>query len=330
MELQDLPSYVTKILHWKFISKLLRKSKRIVLPGFDGIPLYDVFGFFIKGLYQGYITTRAAAISFNFFLALFPTIIVLFTIIPIIPLANFQGALLGIIRDLIPHAAYEPVRETVEDIVIRQHSGLMSLGFILALYFSTSGFSSLMDAFNNTVHTIETRSWIKQRLVSLLLVLIFTLLIIIAIGLISFGNILLSLILPQTMESTNFYSILLLILKWSIILEALFLAISFIYYLAPARRGHFKFISAGGSLATILFIVTTLGFDFYVNNFSRYNVLYGSIGTLMIVLMWIYFNAFSLLAGFELNASILNARKKKEQLISQKSSGTSGSVPPGK
>ncbi len=281
------------------------------MPGFDGMPLYDVTVFFVKGMSKGYITTRASAISFNFFLAIFPSLIFFFTIIPFIPISNFQRSLLDIIRDFIPDEAYAAVQTTVEDIVIRPHGGLLSVGFLLSLYFSTNGINSLMVAFNNTYHTIETRSVIKQRLVSIFLVIIFTFLLITAIGMITFGTWLLAILLPlEILKSRLIFSVI-LILKWVIILAMLFFAISFIYYFVPAKRRHFRFISAGSSLATFLIIATTLGFNFYVDNFSKYNALYGSIGTLLIILLWIYLNSLSLLIGFELNASIYTVKKGK-------------------
>jgi|SRR5271157_502409 len=299
-----------KILSWKLVTFLIRLSKKIIIPGFDGMPLYDVTVFFIKGLSKGYITSRASAISFNFFTAIFPLMIFVFTLIPFIPISNFQQSLLDLIRDFLPDEAYTTVQATIEDIVTRPHGGLLSLGFILSLYFGTNGINSLMVAFNNTFHTIETRSAIKQQIVSAFLVVIITFLLILSIGMITFGTWFLTILLPVELTRSPVFFTAILFLKWLIILATLFFAISFIYYFVPAKRRHFRFISAGSSLATFLVIATTLGFNFYVDNFSRYNVLYGSIGTLLIILLWIWFNSLSLLIGFELNASIYNAKKK--------------------
>jgi membrane protein len=300
-----------KIMRWKPVAFLIRLSKKVVLPGFDGMPLYDVTVFFVKGLYEGYITSRASAISFNFFLAIFPMLIFFFTIIPFIPISNFQQSLLDLIRDLLPDTAFATVQTTVEDIVTRPRGGLLSLGFVLSLYFATNGIDSLMEAFNNTFHTHETRSAIKQRLIAIMLLIIITILLIISIGLITFGTWLLSVVLPEKILESNLYFTVIVVSKWLVTIAMLFFAISFIFYLAPAKRREFRFISAGSSLSTILIIVTTLGFNFYVDNFAKYNVLYGSIGTLLVVLLWIYFNSFSLLIGFELNASIFNVKKER-------------------
>ena len=302
-----------KILRWKPVAFLIGLSKKIVLPGFDGIPLYDVTVFFVKGLTEGYITSRASAISFNFFLAVFPSLIFFFTIIPFIPITNFQQSLLDLIRDFLPDTAFATVQTTVEDIITRPRGGLLSVGFVLSLYFATNGINSLMEAFDNTYHTIETRSAIKQRVVAIFLVAIITILLIISIGLITFGTWLLSIILPAHILESNLYFSVIVVSKWLITFAMLFFAISFIYYFAPAKKRHFRFISAGSTLATLLIISTTLGFNFYVNNFSRYNVLYGSIGTLLIVLLWIYFISFSLLIGFELNASIFHIKRGREK-----------------
>ena len=302
------------IFQWKIITSIIRLSKKLVLPGFDGLPLYNVAGFFIKGLYEGYITSRASAISFSFFLAIFPSLIFFFTIIPFIPIENFQITLLDLIHDFMPKSAYETVKETVEDIVTRPRGGLLSIGFILALYFSTNGINNMMEAFNNTYHTIETRSSFRQWLISALLVFILTVLLILSIGLMTLGPVILSIFIPVKILESSFYSILIWLLTWLLSISAFFFAISFLYYLAPARRRDFRFISAGSSLATLLVILTTAGFNFYVDNFAKYNILYGSIGTLMVVLLWIYFNAISLLIGFELNASIYKA-KREEKLV---------------
>jgi len=297
-----------KLLRWKPVALVINASKRVVLPGFDGIPLYNVAAFFFKGLSEGYITSRAAGISFSVFLAIFPFLIFLFSIIPFIPISNFQQSLLDLIQEFMPEMAYETVKETIVDIVTRPRSSLLIINLLLTLYFSTNGVNSLIEAFNNTYHDIEWRSTVKQYMISLLIVIILSILLILSLGLIGFGSDLLRIILPDVISESGFFLYLLQGLRWMIILTLLLMAISFLYYLAPARHSRFRFISAGSMLATLLVLVTTLGFNFYVDHFSQYNVLYGSLGTLMIVLFWIYINAISLLIGFELNASIKNAR----------------------
>ena len=183
--------------------------------------------------------------------------------------------------------------------------------FILAVIFATNGFDSIIEAFNNTYHTIESRSWIKQKLISSLLFFIISFILIISILLLTTSSLFLDFLVEKKILTSIINVYLLIIGKWIILIAMFFFTISFIYYLGPAKSIKFRFISAGSSLATFLTLIATIGFNFYVQNFSSYNALYGSIGTLLIVLIWIYFNAIILLIGFELNASIHVAGKDK-------------------
>lgn len=301
----------------KPIQKILDFSKKVVIPGFDGIPLYYVAAFFFKGISKGYLTTRAAAIAFSFFLAIFPIILVFFTLIPFIPINNFQEALMAFINNIVPNSAESTINSTLIDIIERPRGGLLSLTFFLALFFATNGFSSIVDAFNNTYHPMETKTWFKQRLIALVMFSINSLIVIIAIVLLTSGSSFFEYLLEKHILNnwTTFY--LLEGVKWVILTSMFFFSISFIYYLAPAKKNKFRFISAGSSLATFLSIIASVGFNFYVQNFSSYNALYGSIGTLLIILMWIYFNAIILLIGFELNASIQQAKNDSKIYFSK-------------
>lgn len=298
----------------RMLSDRFNGIKHLVLPGFDGIALYEVAVFFWHGLMNGSVNLRASAFSFNFFLSLFPTIIFVFTLIPYIPVPHFQDALLLLIRDLMPDQVYHTVEATLLDIVNRPRGGLLSLGFFLALFFSTSGMDSLIDAFNQTVHEIETRSFLKQKFISVILVLIVSIITGIAIVLITLGPHFLNFLAQQGILKSIITVYLISALRWLIIAFMLLFAYSFLYYLAPAGENKFRFMSAGSMLSTLLTLAASIAFNYYVNNFSRFNTLYGSIGTLMIIMIWINFNALAVIIGFELNASILGARKKIDGL----------------
>ncbi len=313
-----------KSIFIKSLSDGLNRVKHVVLPGFDGIPLYEVAVFFWHGLTNGSINLRASAFSFNFFLSLFPSLIFVFTLIPYIPVPHFQDALLLLIRDLMPDQVYHAVEATLLDIVNRPRGGLLSLGFFLALYFSTSGMDSLIDAFNQTVHEIETRSFLKQRLISVILVLIVSIIAGIAIVLITLGPHVLNFLTEQGILKSTVTVYLVSALRWLIIVFMLLFAFSFLYYLAPAGENKFRFMSAGSMLSTLLTVAMSVAFNYYVNNFSRYNSLYGSIGTLMIIMLWLNFNALAVIIGFELNASILGARKKINGLCNGKGKSKTG------
>ena len=160
------------ILELKLVAAVLELSKKIVLPGFDKLPLYDVAGFFIQGLQKSSITTRASSMAFHFFLALFPAIIFFFTLIPYIPIENFQDQLMELLGSVLPANVYDASRETIQDILSDKRGGLLSIGFLSMLYFSTNGINAMIHNFNQTFHTLESRNFVKQRLVSIFLLLI--------------------------------------------------------------------------------------------------------------------------------------------------------------
>ena len=301
---------VKKALFSAPIKSLTNYSKRVALPGFEGMPIYNVADFFFTGIQRGSIVTRAQSLAFSFFLAIFPATIFLFSLIPYVPIQNFQDQLLLLIRNLLPHNAYESTRETIEDIIRHQRGGLLSLGFAFALYFTTNGFMALMRGFNSSYHEQEKRSPWKRRIVAVVLTMILSVLLIVATVLIIFSEVTFKYLVKKAILKSKTQVVLILLGKWIVVFALFFFAISFLYYYAPAVRKKWKFISAGSTFATILTIILSIGFAFFVNNFGQYNKVYGSIGTLIVILLWIYFNSLILLLGFELNASIDRAKNK--------------------
>ncbi len=301
-------NFTNFLLSNKLISYLIAKSKAISLPGFDGISIFVVSKYFLEALVNGSLNMRASSLAFNFFLALFPSIIFLFTLIPYIPIDNFQDNLFELMQILLPENAFKATEETIQDILDNPKGGLLSFGFIAALYFSTNGFSSMIDSFNKTFHSIEERSILQNRLISLIMVIISTLLISIAIGLIIFSNWVI-----KSLELGNLTTVLIQGLEFIILFTLCLFSISFHYYLGPRKRENFKFISPGSLMATTLTILASLLFTFYVNNFANYNKLYGSIGTLIVIMLWILIVSFILLLGFDLNTSINQAQKSRSK-----------------
>jgi membrane protein len=308
-----------KFLKWIPVVTFLKLTKRITLPGFEGIPIYNAADFFIRGLQKGSLQTRASALSFDFFLAIFPAAIFIFTLIAYIPVEGFQDQLMILFSDLLPKDAYEATRSTLEDIIKQQRSGLLSIGFIVALYFSTNGVHAMMDAFNKTYHTVETRPPLIQRAYSIMITLILSVITFIAILLIIFGEKTLSFFESRGFIKEAFTYYLLISSQWIVIIALIFFAISFLYYFGPSRKTRYRFFSVGSTIATLLIIITSLGFSFFIDNFSQYNKLYGSIGALIIILLWIRFNSMILLIGFELNASIHNAKHSTEENLNNPS-----------
>jgi membrane protein len=291
---------------------IVERAKKVSLPFFDGVPLYDVALFFWRSIVDGSITTRASAIAFSFFIAFFPFVIFLFTLIPYIPINNFQNELFLLIQQVVPESTFSTIEDTLTIILKQPRGDLLSFGFLMALIFSTNGLASMMSAFDATIHSIYRRSWLSQRLAAIVLLFILSVLLTVAIALLTGGQALINYLDTQNLLRDSFTFYLLTFGKWIITLALFFFAYSFLYYMAPAKKTKWRFISAGGTLATILSLITIAGFTYYINNFSTYNILYGSIGTLLIILLLMYVMSLILLVGFELNASIHQAHNSKE------------------
>jgi len=291
------------------------KIRQLVLPGFGGIPINHVIAFVVKGFTKGVLVTRASSIAFNLLMALLPASIFLFTLIPFIPIPNFQSEVIKLFENILPSNAFNFLEATIIDIVTHKSAGLLLIMFFATLLFSTNGIHAVINAFVVSAHSFKTRSWVNQRKISIILLLIVVFMISIAGFMVIFGKIAVNRLVEIHLIERNLVIYLLIFLKWILIILLLFLAISFLYYLAPAKRTDFRFFSPGSTLATLLFILTSLGFSAFVNTYGQYNRLYGSLGTLMVFQIWLYLNSIAILIGFELNVSILAARLEKEEII---------------
>lgn len=280
----------------------------IIIPGFEGVPLYDVLVYFIRGFTKVNLVDRAAAVAFNVFLALFPMILFLFTLIPYLPLQGVTTNLLEALQEILPPGTYESVANTIKEIMSIEHGGLMSIGLLLAFYFSTSAVSSFFRGFNMGDKEFGQVSFIKEQLYSILVMIMFVALLLLSIVLMTMGQRLLSVFFVKIHFYNDFVIFLINLLRWLIAIFALIVAMSLLYHFGDPRSKKFKLFTPGTLLFTGLFIVGTLLFNFYISNISTYNVLYGSIGGLIIFVMWIYFNCILILVGYELNKSIAKAR----------------------
>ncbi len=292
------------------VQSFIAYTKKIALPGFDNMPIFNVADFFFTGIQRGGIVARAQALAFSFFLAIFPATIFLFSLIPYIPIHNFQEQLLDMIQGILPSSAFNSARNTLEDIIKIPRSGLLSIGFLAALYFTTNAFMSMMRGFNSSYHVAETRSPYKQRMVAIILTLILSTLVLVSTIIIIFSESATRYLVAHSILKTKTQIALLFLGKWTVVLALFFTGISFLYYYAPSQKKRWRFISAGSTLATLFAILMSVGFAYFVNHFGRYNKIYGSIGTLIVIMLWIYFNSLILILGFELNASIENAKKQ--------------------
>lgn len=293
------------LFRFKFYRTFIEWTKFIILPGFSPLPLYTVALFFFQEIQKDSLVNKASSLAYNFMMALFPSIIFLFTLIPYIPINNFQNQLMALIALLLPENAYLAFESTLEDIVKNQNGKLLSIGFILALFFATNGINTLMQAFNKSSLIVETRTWLKQRYVALNLTLLTAFSIILGVSVMVIGEFIINFVRNELHLSDGvFWIYLIMISRWLIIIIVYFVTTSLLYRYGPANSKKWKFFSAGSWFATILAVLTSLAFSFYINNFGAYNKLYGSIGTLLVVMIWLYLNSLILLIGFELNASL--------------------------
>ncbi len=293
------------LLNLKWIRAVIRWSKSVVLPGFKGFRLYDVMAVFFKNVQKAQINDRAGSISFFFLLALPPTCIFLFTLLPYIPLENLENTIYLFVRDITPNEkTYTLLHGIIYDFLHTQRTGLLSFSFLLAIFYSSTAVTGILRSFNRDHPGFTRRNMVKQRWMGIKLNCILILLLVMAVILMVaqsafFNNLLISFHFSH--DLTRFF---IKMVRWLIILFFFFIIISILYTYGPSTEKKRKFITAGSTLATALTILSTLGFSYYVNHFSSYNRIYGSIGSLIVLMIWIFINSYVLLIGFELNTSI--------------------------
>ncbi len=292
-------------LKFNFYQRFTAWSKTYILPGFYPIPLYRVAAFFAHEIHESTLLNRASSLAFNFMLAFFPATIFLFTLIPFIPINNFQGQLLNLLSTILPYNAYMAFQSTIEYIVRIHNLKLLSFGFVAALYFATSGFSNLMQAFNtSSLATKQRRSWLKRRIIAIALTVVISMLLLVAITVMIAGEAIISYLKSRIDSQGHFWYYVIAFSRWIIVIAIFFVSISLLYRYGPENKEKAKFLSTGAVMATALAVLTSMGFSYYINNFASYNKVYGSLGTLIILMLWLYLNCLIVLIGFELNASI--------------------------
>jgi membrane protein len=278
-------------------------AQNLKLPLFDGLSAYDVAVFFWKGIYEGAVSSRAASISFSFFLALFPGVIFLFTLIPFIPVDGFQSELFKLLRDVLPPNSFDAAYSTITDILTIKRGDLLGVTVLAAFFFATNGTLSLIGNFGQSIHRLNVRGFWSQYLAAFLLTLALSVLLITGITVLTLSEVYLAEFIGGELGLWITAAS-----RWVVLLGLVLLSISLLFYFGPMRSAPWRFVSPGALLATLLVWLTSYLFGIYVTDFSRYNQLYGSIGTLMIIQLWLYVNAIGLIIGFELNASMAEAK----------------------
>lgn len=297
----------------KVAKKIFVLAKRKQFLNYKGVSWYSVLEFFIRWVDKRDLQLRATSLSFVFFLALFPSIIFIFTLIAYLPVTNFQHSILQFFEKLLPVSAYKAIQTTLLDILNNQRGGLLSFGFLTAIYFSTNGFVSLMNALNKYGKQKETRSFWKKRLTAIILALLVSVSLLTAVGLLTVGNFSIRYLDKLAYFPSKITPLLLVVLNLIVVSALILFFVSMIYYLAPSHSKKWRFISAGSMFACLSIIITTLGFSTYINEFNAYNKVYGSIGVLIVIMLLIYINTYILLLGYEFNIAIDKAVEEAEK-----------------
>jgi membrane protein len=310
--------------------------KRVKMKRYGNLSLYKFLNIFFFNINDDEIMDRANGVSYNLILAVFPAIIFLFTLIPYItvhyPAINSES-IMQFMGELMPPSMFEVASSTVLDIISNQRGGLLTFGFVFALFLATNGMMALMRAFNACYKTVDKRSEWKMRLTATGLTILLALVVFMAVVLLVVGQIVINYVTVNledfsnlNLDSVTIYF--LLALRFLVIFIVFFLAISFIYYFGPAVHYNWKFFSIGALIATLGCLAVSYGFSYYVTNFGSYNKVYGSIGALIALMIWIQLLTVVLLFGYEINASLHYGMKleamaqfKKQKTTKEMSSG---------
>jgi membrane protein len=298
------------------VNILVRFGKRIKVPGLEGMSLYDVLEMYIIGIVEGALTTRAGGIAFSFFMAVFPFMLFILTLIPYIPIEGFQEGLFSFIKEILPPQTFEAVNTVLGDIINNQYGGLLSFGFLLSIFLMTNGVNAIFGGFEYSYHVTDVRNVFKSYFVSLGVSLLMSFFLIVTITTLILYQVALSKIDEHGWLNTSDLN-LFYIGKNAVFLVMIFTIVSLLFRYGTKQGKETRFFSAGALLTTVVSLCTFYLFGIYVVKFAQYNQLYGSIGTLLILMLFVWLNAIILLLGFELNASlhVLRLRNKKSSIL---------------
>ncbi len=297
------------------LNLLVRILKKIKLPGFEGLSIYDLFEMYVIGIVKGALTSRAGAIAFSFFTAIFPFLIFVLILIPYVPVDNFHDDFMRFLESFLPPSTSDFFFNNIfGDIESTNRGGLLSSVFLLSILLMANGINSVFSGFENSYHTQFNRNIFKQYLYATGVAIILALLVMITVIVLGYFEI----YIIQSLEKKGIIGqdqgqIGVVIAKYLFFVIMIYITTATLYYFGTAEGKLSRFFSIGALFTTLLILLTSYLFGVYIENFSQYNKLYGSIGALLILLLYLWLNSNILLLGYELNAS-LNRLKKKTKL----------------
>ena len=290
------------------LRNVVKPLQGIKLPWLQGLSLYDLLELYGLGIAEGALSYRAGGIAFSFFMALFPFALFILNLIPYIPIDGFQQDFLNFVAESVPPNTYDAIASIVNDILNNSHSGLLSSGFIMAIFLMANGLNAILGGFETSHHVIIKRGFFNQYFVALGISLLLSFLLLVTVAMIVVFEVFIQKTIIQDVLSDRIP--LIILGRYTFIILMILLTTSILFKFGIKHDKNRKFISIGSVFTTILIILSSYGFGIWVVEFSKYNQLYGSIGTLLIMMFYIWINCMVLLLGFELDASINKLKQK--------------------
>ena len=310
-----IKKWVSTLLRHRRFRAMYKWARSSTLPGFDGVSIYDALYFVYLETQKDDISVRAKAMAQSFFLALFPAIIFLLTLLPYMP---FTGDYVEIwkssIQGLLPQEAEGYLFGIMDSLGKKIRVGSQFVSLILMLYFTSNGISTMLSGFAKSYEeTFNRRNFFQHKLVALEMTTLLFILLLLSTALVVLGNLLLHAFFEQ-LHISDTLRIGIDALRWIAVVVLIYTTISILFRYGPAMKKRIRFLSPGAGIATLLSLLSSLGFSYFVNTFGRYNEIYGSLGAIIILMIWMEFNSLAILAGYELNAAIAVNRDMKQVL----------------
>lgn len=302
-----------QIKNIKLVKKIIKWSQKVHIPWTKGLNLYDFFTFYIHGLSQSTLSHRAGAIAYSFFMAIFPFLLFVLNLLPYISIEGFQVKFIGLIESLMPPQTNDFFMPIITDILDNRRSGLLSFSFILSGFLASNGVNAIFKGFEDSLYVKSDRNIWQKYFIAFSVSTLLTVLLLIAVGSIIVGEFFIHKLQQDDYLSQDIFWINLL--QISVFILMIYIMISILYYYGTSKNDRAKFFSFGSAITTVLFLITTYLFSIYILKISNYNELYGSIGALLIMMLYIWINANLLLIGFEVNASLVALSKDKKTKI---------------
>ncbi len=306
---QEIEESIAKI---PILRGIVRPLKKIRLPWLEGMTLYDLLELYGVGVAEGALSNRAGAIAFSFFMALFPFALFILNLIPYIPIEGFQDDFLEFVADGVPPNTYQAIAAIIDDILHNSHSGLLSSGFLLSILLMANGLNAILGGFENSKHVLVKRGFFHQYFVAIGMSVVLSFLLILTVAIIIVFEVFIQKLAAH--DLLNEQIPLMVMGRYGFLVLMILITTSILFKFGTKHDKSRAFISIGSVFTTILVIVISYFFGIWVIRFSKYNELYGSIGTLLIIMFYIWINCMILLLGFELNGTIHKLKKERKAL----------------